>query len=173
MHASPTGPQPGPSLTLRPTTPDDEGFLRSLYFEARAEELAETAGDEALEILLDLQYDARARHYAAAYPGAVDQVVELDGQPAGRILVLERTRDLLVVDLGVRAAARGRGVASHAVTHWATLADQRGVPMLLHVAFGNPAAEAYRHLGFTEVGVDQGGLVMRRPAPPTDEALLG
>jgi GNAT superfamily N-acetyltransferase len=170
MHASPP---PGPSLTLRPTTPDDEGFLRSLYFEAKAEELAETAVDEALETLLALQYDARARHYAAAYPGAVDQVVELDGRPVGRILVVERARDLLVVDLGVRATARGRGVATHAITHWAALADRRGVPMLLHVTFGNPAAEAYRHLGFTEVGVDQGGLVMRRPAAPADEALLG
>jgi GNAT superfamily N-acetyltransferase len=169
MHASP---QAGPSLTLRPTRPDDEGFLRSLYFEAKGEQLAETAGYEALETLLDLQYDAWARHCATAYPGAVDQVVELDGRPAGRILVLERDHDLLVVDLGVRVAARGRGVASHAVAHWAALADRRGVPMLLHVAFGNPAAEAYRHLGFTEVGVDQGGLAMRRPAPPTDEAAL-
>ncbi|MFC5179223.1 GNAT family N-acetyltransferase [Nocardioides taihuensis] len=170
MHASR---QTGPSLTLRPTGPGDEDFLRSLFFEAKAEELADAAGGEALDTLVALQYDARARHYAAAYPGAVDQVVELDGQPAGRILVLERDRDLLVVDLGVRAAARGRGVASHAVAHWAALADRRGVPMLLHVSFGNPAAEVYRHLGFTEVGVDQGGLVMRRPAARNDEAALG
>lgn len=173
MHASSQDPrQPRPALRLRPTTPDDEGFLRTLFVEARTEELAD-AGDQTVDALVAMQYDARARHHAAAYPGAVDQVIELDGVPAGRILVLERDRDLLVVDLCVRAAARGRGVATHAVTHWASLADLRGVPMLLHVAFGNPAAEVYRHLGFTEVGVDQGGLVMRRPAPRTDEAMSG
>ena len=82
-------------------------------------------------------------------------------------------RDLLVVDLGAGVPRRGRGAASHAVAHWATLADERGVPMLLHVAFGNPAAEAYRRLGFTEVGVDQGGLVMRRPALLADEVAFG
>lgn len=152
------------TIALRLARDTDAAFLRALFVEGRSAELMlEALPAEQAATLLAIQVEARDRGHADRYPDAVDQVIELDGRPVGRILVAEHGSVLRVVDLGVLAAERGRGAATYALESWTRRADETGRAMTLQVAFGNPAARIYARLGFEPTtGEDPTQRSMRR-----------
>ncbi|HAV35432.1 MAG TPA: GNAT family N-acetyltransferase, partial [Massilia sp.] len=67
----------------------DEAFLRRLYAEVRAPEIALTGWDAVTaEAFLRMQFDAQHHHYQKHYAGARFDIVEHEGVPAGRLYVL-------------------------------------------------------------------------------------
>ncbi len=139
---------PTPTISSRTAVrPGDEAFLHDLYAETRAADFAGLPTELADQVVR-LQHEAREAAYGAAYADLADEILEEDARPVGRILVARRVADLHVVDLAVAVGARGRGVATHALTRWRDRAAAEGRLLTLTVADDNPAGALYESLGF-------------------------
>lgn len=157
-----------PALALRPAEAADTDFLRRLYAATRAEELAAVPWDAAQrEAFLDMQFEVRRRAYAWQSPAARQDIVLADGEPAGGMLVERSAAGLLLVDIALLPALRGRGLGSRLLRGLQAEAAGAGLPLRLHVDSGNPAARLYARLGFVITGEEGGRLAMawRPPAP--------
>ncbi len=91
---------------------------------------------------------------ALRYRGAVDEVIDLDGLPVGRILVAPISGvpgGWTVVDLFVRSAHRGRGAGTAALLHWAEIARSQGGWLSLTVPADDPHLSYFQRLGFRMV----------------------
>lgn len=140
---------------LRPATPEDEPFLRTVYAAARA---GETAGfgwpDHDIAAFLAVQFDAQRRHYTTAWPHAVDRIVEVGGIPAGRIWTDHGTRAVTVLDLALLPPVRGAGIGTALLRDLQTEATALGVPIDLQTPLHSRSLRLYRRLGFQETGDD-------------------
>src|SRR5512147_3216332 len=102
-----------PRATLRPVRDNDAELLFAIYASTRAEELAQVGWDDAQkERFLRMQFEAQRRSYASGYPGAEFQIILADGQPAGRLFVHRREREIRVMDITLLPAFRGRGIGT-------------------------------------------------------------
>lgn len=141
--------KPGGTLPAwRAATPEDESFLRALHTATQTD----FEGLPERDVLLDLQYRARADGYAARHPGACRLILLGDAGPVGMVMLAEEEDATLVVDLAVLPAWQGRGVASAALRTVQATCGSGGVR--LHVRADSPARRLYRRLGFREVGSD-------------------
>jgi ribosomal protein S18 acetylase RimI-like enzyme len=136
-------------VVRRPATADDDAFLAALYAANRAAELAPTGWPPAaVAAFCAQQHAVRERAYAAAFPGADDEVLLADGERVGRLLTTRVGSATHVVDLAVHPDHQGRGLGTAALA--AVLASAEG-PVRLTVRAGNPARRLYERLGFVVV----------------------
>jgi ribosomal protein S18 acetylase RimI-like enzyme len=160
------------ALALRPAGPDDVAFLFRVYASTRTEELAPVPwSDEQKRAFLAMQFDVQDRYYRAQFPGAVFQVILLDGRPAGRLYVDHRDEELRIIDIALLPEHRGAGVGGTLVRGLLDEATQAGKPVRIHVERFNPALRLYARLGFERVA-DTGiyFLLERSPARPRGTA---
>ena len=61
---------------------------------------------------LKQQFAAQDAHYRGNYPGATVDVVEVDGERAGRLYVHRGARDIRIMDIALLAPFRGQGVGT-------------------------------------------------------------
>jgi ribosomal protein S18 acetylase RimI-like enzyme len=146
-------------VSLRTAVAGDDGFLRRLCLDARPE----------LQLLppqlVDLQIAAQRTQYRRDHPQAVDEVVELDGDPVGRCWTADADGELHLLDFAVQADRRRQGIGRAVLDVVADRAAARGVAVRLTVWPTNAGARRlYRATGFTEVG-EVGGHVVMRLAP--------
>lgn len=150
---------------LRAATPADEAFLRALYAEVRAPELAPLAWSDAEKrAFCDMQYTLQDRHYRENYPGAQFLVVETGGHAVGRLIVQRTPGELRLMDIAIVAAKRGRGIGGGLVRDLVAEADRAQRAIVLHVERDNPVRPFYRRLGFVDDGEIGVYLRMVRPA---------
>lgn len=144
-------------LQLRPVQDDDDAFLRRVYAEARAHEMALMGWNgAAAEAFLRMQFDAQHAHYRKAYPQAQFGIVERAGIPLGRLYV-QRTHDTVhLIDIALLAQCRNQGIGSRLLGALQDEAACSGRRMTLQVEQHNPARALYRRLGF--IDTDHQGL---------------
>lgn len=149
------------ALATRPATGADEEFLRALFASSRPFDATALA---AVPRLLEMQYAARDRSYAAAHPSLCDEIVLVDNEPIGRMLSAPLTDGCHVVDVALVPSHRGRGIG--------TLLLERLLsegPVTLEVAVGNPAQRLYERLGFTTVSATDTDLSLQHPGHLANE----
>jgi ribosomal protein S18 acetylase RimI-like enzyme len=159
-----------PTVTLRPATPADEPFLADLFADTRAPEFALLAVDESTrEALVQMQYTAQTRSYAAAHPQGTCDLVRVDGEPAGRLYVDRHGSDVSLLDISLLKPYRGRGVGTRLLAALIDEARERGCQVHLQVARHNPALRLYQRLGFSVVNDGEVYLAMAYdPARPAE-----
>lgn len=139
-------------VELRPATPEDEPFLISVYASTREAELAQTPwDDEGKAAFVAQQFAAQDHHYRAHYGDFAYDIVLVDGEPAGRLLVACRTDEIRIMDIALLPAHRGRGAATKLIGNLLAEAARAGAAVSIHVEKQNPAATLYRRLGFEPV----------------------
>ena len=142
-----------PSPRLRPVAADDRPFLVELYASTREQELAQVAWDDAAKrAFLEHQFDAQDHHYRANYPGATLDVIEVDGQRAGRLYVHRGEDDIRIMDIAVAPAFRRRGIGTGLLEALVEEACASGRSVSIHVEVQNPARSLYERLGFVPIG---------------------
>jgi GNAT superfamily N-acetyltransferase len=153
-----------PRYTLRPIDDGDLPFLRGLYASTREEELAGVDWPAAqLEAFLDQQFAAQHRWYQEQYEGASFDVVEVAGEPAGRLYVARWPTEVRLVDVSLLPAWRGRGVGTALLQAVIAEASAAGKPVSIHVERMNRALGLYARLGF-RLREDKGMyLLLERP----------
>ncbi|WP_371746201.1 GNAT family N-acetyltransferase [Myxococcus sp. CA040A] len=150
-------------LASRPIAPSDNDFLFALYVSAREGELAAWGWTPAQrEAFLRMQWLARGRDWGARYPTAEDRVVLVDGQPAGRLLVVRGEKEWRLVDIALLSSHRGGGLGTQLLRELLEAAGGARVCVRLHVLHDSPARGLYSRLGFQ---MEPGALPAREDSP--------
>jgi GNAT superfamily N-acetyltransferase len=156
---------PPPVVDLRPATPDDRDFLRTVYRSTREDELALTGWNEAEKAaFVTMQFEAQDRHYRQSHPDGSFLVVEVDGEPAGRLLLARLEREIRVIDIALLPPYRGAGIGTRLLRDVIAEADAAALSVSLHVELWSPARRLYERLGFRSAGHDGIYERMERPA---------
>jgi ribosomal protein S18 acetylase RimI-like enzyme len=151
------------TIALRPCRVDDQDFLFKLYASTRRHEIAGFGWPEAQqEMFLRMQFDAQRKSYDTAYGQAEHQIVEQDGRPIGRMMVLRGKEFAVLVDIALLEEHRGQGIGGELLRELGRSCDRERVPLRLQVLKTNPARRIYERLGFEQTGEDQMYLQMER-----------
>jgi len=139
------------SLSLRDATAADEQFLRELYAELRAPELAAVDWSDAQKrAFCDMQFDFQDRHYREHYPGARFAIITLDGRAVGRWIEQTAAGEIRLMDIAVLAGERRRGIGGALLRALCQRADATRCTIRLYVEHANPIRAYYQRLGFVE-----------------------
>jgi ribosomal protein S18 acetylase RimI-like enzyme len=139
-------------VTLRPITRQDREFLYRVYASTREEELAVLDWSEARkETFLRQQFDAQHRYYTQQFAGATFDVLELDGEPAGRLYVEQREDEIRIIDVALLPEYRNRGVGTSLLRGLLAEGEEAGLPVRIHVERYNRALRLYERLGFRQI----------------------
>jgi GNAT superfamily N-acetyltransferase len=124
------------TVSLRPIAAHDDAFLCALYGGTRADEMAllDWSAKEK-NAFLRMQFDAQHRHYQTHFPNAAFWIIELEGEPIGRLY----------------AVYRNRGLGSALMRELLDEATSAGKSVRLHVESFNPAHRLYTRLGFCKL----------------------
>lgn len=109
------------------------------------------------------QFAAQSHHYES-YENITFEVVLVDGQPAGRLIVARWSEELRVVDIALLPEHRGGGIGGRLMRGVIEEAEERGVKTSIHVERFNPALRLYTRLGFRPVADTGVYLLLERPA---------
>jgi GNAT superfamily N-acetyltransferase len=134
----------------------DVEFLLRLYAQQRTAEL-EIFGMDVIQRALFIQSQFRARQssYAALYPTASDQIIELEcGTAIGRFLVERLEDEIRLVDIALTPEQQGRGIGTNLIRALQVECEGRHRKLKLQVLKGTPAEKLYRRLGFVATGED-------------------
>lgn len=153
---------------LRPADEGDREFLLALYASTREAELDRVAWEEgAREAFVEHQFSAQDHHYRTNYPGATLDVIEVDGERAGRLYVFRGSDDIRIMDIALMPAFRGRGIGTALLEELMAEAGSSGRSLSIHVEMQNPARSLYERLGFTPAGEHGVYVLMKWTQPKT------
>jgi ribosomal protein S18 acetylase RimI-like enzyme len=154
-----------PELALRPAGDHDYELFRRVYASTRAEELAPVPWSAAEKhTFLAQQFAAQSAHYAEHYADASFDVIVVDGEPAGRLIVARREGAILIVDISLLPECRSRGIGTRLLRRLIEEADAGGSRVTIHVERLNPALRLYERLGFS-LAEDKGVYLFLERAP--------
>jgi ribosomal protein S18 acetylase RimI-like enzyme len=159
--ASPLG-----RVTFRTETDADRDFRYRLFRNSRQPEFALLLPPPAYEQVMRHQFHAQTVSYLADFPRARFDIIELGGQPIGRIVV-DRPGDVVyIVDQALIPELRNKGIGTAIMRGLMEEARAAGVPVRLMAAHGDPAMRLYARLGFaaTDAAVPMYTTLEWRPA---------
>lgn len=150
-------------FSLRPCGASDIGFLRQLYGQLRADELAQAPWPaEQKAAFLDSQFALQHKHYLTHFSAADFLLLEVAGQSAGRFYLMRQAPEFLIVDISLLPQWRNSGVGSALIRHAQELAKNEGASLNLHVDQRNHAARRlYQRLGFEVMDEEDAYAAMR------------
>lgn len=139
------------AIAFRPDTPADYDFLRRLYHSTRAEEMRFFPFSEEQKVqFLDQQFNAQHTYYTANYPNCERNLIEIGGQPAGRMWIEEWEKEIRLIDIALMPEWRGSGVGGTLLRELLERGRAAGKPVSIHVETFNPARRLYDRLGFVK-----------------------
>ncbi len=132
-----------PVYSLRQATNDDYTFLYLLHVAAMREYVEATWG---------WQEEWQQEYFARKFDPHNRQIIRIDGQDAGVIVIEPRIEELYIALIEILPAFQRRGVGTAIVRQLINTADSDGLPVSLHVLkTNNPARQLYERLGFISV----------------------
>lgn len=143
---------PQPDIQLKGVGESDQDFLFAVYASTRAEELAPLDWSAAQkEAFLRQQFGAQSASYRSNYPGAVFQIIVVEGQDAGRLYVHRRDQEIRIMDIALLNPFRGRGMGTQLIGSLLKEGEMSCRKVSIHVEIFNPAMRLYERLGFRVV----------------------
>lgn len=145
---------PNPStlaIGLRPVqdTAEDLEFLYRVYASTRTEEMVLIPWHEKeKEDFLRMQFNLQHEQYRSNYHFATFDIILCGRIPAGRLYVDRRPGEIRIIDIALLPEFRRRGAGRRIMAGLLEEADQKQLPLTLHVEMNNPASGFYERLGF-------------------------
>ena len=141
------------NIQFRPIRDDDREMLYRIYASTRTEEMAMVPwSNEDKEKFLRMQFELQSVHYAKHYSDAEFLIILVDEQPAGRLYIDRREKEIRIVDITLLPPFRGRGIGSSILQTLIEESTAGGKPISIHVQKYNPAMRLYERLGFRPIG---------------------
>jgi len=138
--------------TLRSAGSGDRDFLLQVYASTRDEELRLVDWSaEQKAAFVRMQFEAQDAYYREHYHPATFDVVEVGGEPAGRLYVARWDDEIRIIDVALLPAHRGCGIGTTLIRALLDEAAASGKRLSIHVEKHNPARRLYERLGFREV----------------------
>ena len=139
----------GGEVARRPALAEDRELLYRLYATTRAREMALVGWTESeKEAFVRQQFTAQDSYYHQTWPAAAYDVVELFGEPIGRIYVDVRPGGVQLMEITLLPEFRGQGIGAALIREVIAQADGLNLPVRLFVEPTNPAQRLYARLGF-------------------------
>jgi ribosomal protein S18 acetylase RimI-like enzyme len=156
-------PDTNQTLTLRPSTIDDEALLMAILASTRELELRALSWNPAqAKMFLELQFKAQQQSYRVSHPAAENNIIFLGDIPIGRLLV-DRSGDVIhLVDIALLTEYRNKHFGSRLIEELLSEGAASNKPVELSVFSGNPAVRLYERLGFTRVNEHASYVCMRK-----------
>lgn len=143
---------PAGLVHLRPERDEDRDFRYRLFCDSRQPEFALLLPPPVYQQLMAHQFHAQTVSYRNDFPRARFDIIELGGEPIGRIVVDRPGTMVYIVDQAVTPALRGRGIGTAMMRALMVEAQAAGLPLRLKVAQGEEAAlRLYLRLGFVPI----------------------
>jgi ribosomal protein S18 acetylase RimI-like enzyme len=137
------------NVTLRAAGAGDEDFLFLLYASTRRDEMAAWGWPAAQqEIFLRMQYHALRQRYAAEGDRSEQRIILCEDGPIGHIIIIRSTDEIRLADIALLPEHQGSGIGSSLIGDLLEEARRAQLPVRLHVARDNRAAQLYERLGF-------------------------
>jgi RimJ/RimL family protein N-acetyltransferase len=139
-------------LSLRPETDADIAFLIGLYTSTRQAELAPVPWSAAeKQAFLAQQFQAQRIHYRSYFADSAFDVIEDNGEPAGRLYLQIRQTQLHIIDISLLPKWRRRGIGTAILKALQVAAQPSGRGIGIMVEIFNPALRLYERLGFRPI----------------------
>ena len=152
-------------IALRAASPADLPFLQDLYGTTRAEEMLQVDWSDAQKKeFLDFQFYAQHTHYNEHFADASRDIIEIDGSACGRLYLDLRSDEIRLIDIALLPESCGQGIGNAILSALLACAQDRTLPMTIHVEQNNPALRLYTRLGFEQID-EQGIYYLMRWAP--------
>lgn len=162
-------PETEQAITVRPVTPADEAFLRSLYASTREDEMALLAWEKAeQDAFLAMQFQAQHAYYQEHFGAAEFFIITQDTTPIGRLYLDRRDDEIRIIDIALLPAHRNRGIGTAFLNAILAEGQESGLPVRIHVEHNNPALRLYNRLGFKKV--TENGIYFLMEKPPVRRA---
>lgn len=143
-----------PPCTFRPATPEDEPFVLELFgIILRSQmplDLIGLSPDE-LNRVLEHQYRAMMLHYDTNYPWAEVSIVLRNGEPVGRLIIIEFENELRLGDLMILPWHQNNGICTYIMRTYVAKGLAANKKIRLHVEKPNRAVRLYKREGFAIV----------------------
>lgn len=132
---------PGHGLAWRRQVDGDAAFDAALFARVMRHALGLP---EALlpAALIEAQHRSRRATYEALHGSAEAWILELEGEPAGQLVLETRPDALFIVDLSLTPEIQGRGLGRQVIARVQARAAAEGRGVAGHVAAGNLACQA-------------------------------
>ncbi len=158
-------------LRFRPIEAADESLLSAIYASTRREEMAMVTQwtEEQKQAFLYQQFQAQHTYYQQMYAQAQFLVILWNEQPAGRLYLDYRLKEVRIVDISLLPDFRNHGLGEtilRGILEEATAADK---PVTIHVERMNSALHLYERLGFRVINEDNPVYVLMEWSPQTDK----
>jgi ribosomal protein S18 acetylase RimI-like enzyme len=138
---------------LRPAGQADRDFLLRVYASTREEELRLVDwSDEQKAAFVQQQFEAQDAYWREHYHPATFDVIEVDGEPAGRLYVARWEDEIRIIDIALLPEHRGCGTGTALICELLDEAGAAGKRLSIHVELNNPARRLYERLGLKPVG---------------------
>ncbi len=151
-----SAPRSEDDLALRSERDDeaDQTFLYRLFVATKAAEMAAMPLDDAArDFLLRVQYRSMTATYQQDFPHARREVVEVGGEPVGRLVTDVGDRCVTYVDIALLPRARGRGLATRLMMQALEEPRRLGLPARVNVLAQNAASlRLCERIGFVRLG---------------------
>jgi GNAT superfamily N-acetyltransferase len=144
-------------ISLRPVKlPDDEPFLKKLYFSTREEDFKawEALGKEQAEQLMQMQFTAQTKQYRGEFPDSDHKIILFEKKAVGRLWANRNEREICCIDIAVLSEYRGFGIGTVVLRDLIDEAARTNRVFTLHVLKTNPAIRLYLRLGCEIVAED-------------------
>lgn len=140
--------------TFRTITPDDAAFVRHLFGVTLRSQLPfeqTSLSHEETEALIDHQLVAQTLHYSSNYPDAEISIIEQDGEPVGRLIIIRFENELRLGDLMILPEHQNRGICTYIMNEHVAEGLAAGITIRLHVEKFNRAVNLYQRQKFVVI----------------------
>jgi GNAT superfamily N-acetyltransferase len=143
--------------TSRAVVPGDDAFLLRLYATTHTDLDSIDLPQAQKDLIVRMQFEAQRRQYAFAYPKAEHNLILINNEPVGRMLIDRSGAEYRLIDIALLPDVRGQGLGTQLVERLLSDARVSNAKVGLQVRKNNPALQLYRRLGFSvcqDKGVD-------------------
>jgi ribosomal protein S18 acetylase RimI-like enzyme len=139
------------AVTTRPMNDDDSMLLFELYASKRADELSRSGwATPQQRSFFRMQAQNQERYFLRHYDHLDRRTICINGFSAGRLLVDRPSQAIVIVDLALLPAFRGRGVGSMLIRSLLDEAAEGGLVVHMELPKNSDALETCEHLGFRQ-----------------------
>ena len=158
---------------LSPIVDFDEPFLLTVYTSIRAEEMAVVAwSDEQKNAFLTMQLQAQHNYYLSRYPNATYSIINLDGQPIGKLYIERQADKIKILDITILPEYRNRGAGTKLIAEILQTGEHSEKPVQIYIENYNPSANLFSRLGFHSVAEEGINLLWQWSPGTTAETKL-
>jgi GNAT superfamily N-acetyltransferase len=137
------------SISFRSVSQADGEFLLKLYKSSRGDDLRGLGwSEDRISEFLEMQYEAQQRLYQNDYQNATDEIVLLDGKPAGHLSIERREDEIRCVDIALLPENRRTGIGALLIRRLQNEARGVSKPLRLRLIRFNRAVTLLERLGF-------------------------